>query len=109
MTVTQIRPQAQITDESYRARVQSAITALAACGVTEAMIRKVARLDDEQWERFMQSADGITSRQLTCLSGALIQESIYLLTGDERNRIRYSPCSWMNIIRSQYPESEIRS
>ena len=106
---TGVRPADAQTDDDYRQRVQSAVKALAACGVTEDMMRQTSHLSAERWGQLMQSPAGISSRELVYLSGALLQESIYLLTGDERNRIKFSPCSWTSIIKSQYPESEIPS
>lgn len=108
-TQTQTTTAQAQTDENFRERVQDAIKALATYGVSEEMIHGTAHLSTGRWTQLKQSATGITSRELACLSGALLQETIYLLTGDERNRVKFSPCSWTAMVQSLYPESEIAS
>ncbi|MEO3931430.1 hypothetical protein WMO79_01265 [Micrococcaceae bacterium Sec7.4] len=106
---TEVRPDAAEADAGYRQRIQSAIAALAARGVSEDMIRSVAGLSPERWGRLTLSPTDITCRELTHLSGALLLENIHLLTGDDWYQIQFSPCTWTAMVRSVYPESEIPS
>lgn len=101
---------ALVTDEglSYRERFQTALTALGRHGVNEEMVRTKSGLPPARWEQAKVSLSGCRSIELINLAEALFVDSIYLLSGDDQYRIKFSPCSWTAIIHSAYPQREIQ-
>lgn len=90
---------------TYAERVDAQIQALLTQGVTVAMIQKQARLTPERYAALIQDHHGARLIELVYLAQALLSEIPWLVAGDSRQRIKYSPCSLRHLIKSVYPQA----
>lgn len=92
----------------YRERFQTALSALDGYGVSEEMVREKSGFPPARWEQVKISFSGCRTIELIHLADALFVDFAYLLSGDDQNRVKFSPCSWLSIIHSAYPQREIQ-
>lgn len=83
-------------------RIKVALEALSRYGITEDQVQVKSRFSDEQWARFTADLAGIKTVELVLLAEALMLDVTYLLNGDDRYRVRYSPCTLQAMIAAEY-------